>query len=511
MRALAARVATLRARLLIGTVVLLVLGLAVSDVVVLTSLRKHMLARVDKQLIFFAKAASTLPLTLPAGAQPTPIPPQSARALLGTLDLIDSFTLTYLRPDGAPLASLTVPLIAGGPRLPRLDTAAARRLDGVPFSTGDTAGARHGWRVVVLTYHAYPSNRPLTATGPRPPEGSVVIAAASESGVSATTSALGSACGLTGAAVVVLLGLAGWFLVDAQLRPLRRIEDTATAIAGGDLGRRVPAGRPGTEVGRLTEALNGMLGQLEEAFAARARANQRLREFVADVSHELRTPLFTIHGSTQLYRMGGLAGPAELDATMRRIENESARLGRLATDLLMLARMEAQAAEQAGAALDLAPMDLRTLAADARIDVRALDPARELTVTGPDGGEPGGAPVLGDEARLRQVTTNLVGNAVIHTPAGSPLRIGVGREGGAAVWEIEDHGAGLTPEQAERIFDPFYRLDTSRSRSRGAGAGLGLAIVRALVTAHQGRVVVRSTPGEGTTMRVELPLHEPAP
>jgi two-component system OmpR family sensor kinase len=224
--------------------------------------------------------------------------------------------------------------------------------------------------------------------------------------------------------------------------------------------------------------------------------------------------------------MGALTDPADLERTIRRIESESARLARLATDLLLLARLDASGPAAPGpaapgsaapgpggvAALDLAPMDLRTLAADARIDVRALDPDRQVLVTGPDGGEPGAAPVLGDEARLRQVTANLVGNAVIHTPAGTPLRIGVGTAGGTAVWEIEDAGPGLHPHEAERVFDPFYRVDASRSRSGGAGAGLGLAIVRALVTAHHGRVLVRSTPGEGLTMRVELPLlAEPPP
>jgi two-component system OmpR family sensor kinase len=237
---------------------------------------------------------------------------------------------------------------------------------------------------------------------------------------------------------------------------------------------------------------------------------------VADVSHELRTPLFAIHGSAQLYELGGLSEPGDLDRTMTRIRSESARLAQLATDLLLLARLDvaARAGDGADASSDLpgasvldpAPMDLRTLAADALVDVRGLDPAREVRLTGPDGGEPGQAPVLGDEARLRQVTANLVGNAVIHTPDGTSLRIGVGRLDGFAVWEIEDAGPGLTPEEAERVFDRFYRVDSSRSRSAGAGAGLGLSIVQALVTAHGGRVTVRSTPGKGTTMRVALPL-----
>nr|WP_319239339.1 sensor histidine kinase [Streptomyces sp. MB09-02B] len=156
-------------------------------------------------------------------------------------------------------------------------------------------------------------------------------------------------------------------------------------------------------------------------------------------------------------------------------------------------------------------MDLRTLAADALHDVHALDPARPVTLTGPDGeGPPASAPALADEARLRQVVTNLVANAVTHTPPGTPVRIGVGTLGECAVLEVADQGPGLTEEQSVRIFERFYRADTSRTRSTG-GSGLGLAIVRSLVTAHAGRVEVHSSPGRGATFRALLPSHPHEP
>jgi len=202
-----------------------------------------------------------------------------------------------------------------------------------------------------------------------------------------------------GVGLVAMLAVAGWFAVRAGLRPLRRIERTAAAIAGGDLTQRVPAGAgSGTEIGRLSTALNGMLGQVEAAFAARAASEARMRRFVADVSHELRTPLFGIKGFTELYRMGGVRGEAEVGLTMARIESESARL---TEDLLLLARLD-----EGGTGLPPhpAPMDLRTLAAGARRDLTALDPTRPVTVTGPRGRGPAGpALVSGDEARLRQV------------------------------------------------------------------------------------------------------------
>jgi len=153
-------------------------------------------------------------------------------------------------------------------------------------------------------------------------------------------------------------------------------------------------------------------------------------------------------------------------------------------------------------------MDLRTLAADALHDTTALDPTRPVSLTGPGGSvAPSAALVLGDEARLRQVVTNLVGNAVRHTPPGTPVRIGVGTMGGHGVIEVADQGPGLTPEQSLRVFERFYRVDASRSRQEGGGAGLGLAIVSALVAAHSGDVQVESTPGAGALFRVRLPVN----
>jgi two-component system OmpR family sensor kinase len=252
-------------------------------------------------------------------------------------------------------------------------------------------------------------------------------------------------------------------------------------------------------VGRLSAALNGMLGQLETAFAAREESEARMRRFVADASHELRTPLFGIKGFSELHRMGGLP---DVNRTMGRIESEAGRLARLVEDLLLLARLDEG---ESVLPMDLAPMDLRTLAADAHHDLRTLDPTRQVTLTGPDGGPPKAASVHGDEARLRQVVTNLVGNAVTHTPSGTPVRIGVGTVGDEAVLVIEDTGPGMTAEQAVHVFDRFYRADGSRSRTADGGTGLGLAIVRSIITAHGGRVELRTARAQGAAFRVVLP------
>ena len=183
------------------------------------------------------------------------------------------------------------------------------------------------------------------------------------------------------------------------------------------------------------------------------------------------------------------------------------RLLELVEDLLLLARLDG--GDDADRPLLLSPMDLRTLAADALHDLRALDPARPVTLTGPGGGPPRSAPVLGDEAQLRQVTANLVGNAIAHTPSGTSVRIGVGTLEGLAVFELSDDGPGMSAEQATRVFDRFYRADHGRGRVGAGGAGLGLAIVHTLVAAHQGRVEVVTAPGAGATFRVLLPVDPP--
>ncbi|WP_030439243.1 sensor histidine kinase [Actinoplanes subtropicus] len=448
----------MRARLLLITMALLVVGIVGSDAIVLGALRRHLVERVDRQLMPLAQLMARLePSTLgPPGADVTRQPG-------GGLDLVAEMAIVYFDPAGAVITSVHT-----GSALPRL--AAAPRS---AFTSGN-------WRAVVVA---------------RPGGGSVAVAG-SLSEVNGTVRRLQLVCAITGLALIGALGAAGWFLVRAGLRPLRTIEETATAIAAGDLTHRIPGGgHPGAEIDRLTAALNGMLAQLERAFEARG-------QFVADVSHELRTPLFGIKGSTELALMGGASSPVEVERTLRRIDTEAGRLAALVEDLLLLARLDVR-----GPVLDLAPMDLRTLAASALGDLRALDPGRPVRITGPGGvGEGAAAPVLGDEARLRQVVVNLVGNVHAHTPPGAPARIGVGRVGSHSILEIADSGPGISAAEEDRLFDRFHRGDASRSRQNvNVGYGLGLAIVRSLVEAHGGRVeLVRGGGDPGATFRICL-------
>ncbi|MFC0439496.1 cell wall metabolism sensor histidine kinase WalK [Kutzneria buriramensis] len=314
-------------------------------------------------------------------------------------------------------------------------------------------------------------------------------------------------------ALVLVAGL-GYALVRSSMRPLEEVEATADVIATGELSRRVPVRRPGSEVGKLANSLNVMLGRIEESFAARQkseeaarRSENRMRQFVADASHELRTPLTSIRGYAELYRQGAVTSPAEVAEVLGRIEDQAARMGLLVEDLLLLARLDQQRP------LEQREVDLTVIAVDAVHDARMLDPDRKiglhLDVTMDlDEEDGGGLAVLGDEARLRQVLSNLVNNAITHTPAGTPVDVRLSRrdESGQplVVIEVSDQGPGLTGEQTERIFERFYRADAVRSRENG-GTGLGLAIVAALVAAHGGRVELDTAPGDGATFRVLLP------
>jgi two-component system, OmpR family, sensor kinase len=334
--------------------------------------------------------------------------------------------------------------------------------------------------------------------------------------------------------IIVVLAIVAIALVQANLRPLNDIELTASQIAKGHLNHRIPERDPRTEIGSLGHSLNAMLSQIETAFHAQEeseqaahRSEERMRRFIADASHELRTPLTTIRGFAEYYRQrggvrkdqnqlsgtspadstapNGTAGdgltPEDLDRIMQRLEAEASRMGLLVEDLLTLARLDQQRP------LNLAPVDLLTLAADAVQDARMVAPGRPIDLNV----APGAAFLVdGDEPRLRQVIGNLLNNALTHTPPDTPVRVKVSSgelDHGtpAVVLDVEDDGPGMPADQAQRVFERFYRADQARNRASG-GTGLGLAIVSGLVEAHGGTVSVRTAPGAGADFQVRLPL-----
>jgi two-component system, OmpR family, sensor kinase len=397
----------------------------------------------------------------------------------------------------------------------------------VPAQSGNDS-----WRVITepISYQA------TTSTGTTEQGAGTLIVGVPLGDVNARIARLAVTDLIVGAIIECILALAVVIVVRSNLQPLVEIEETAGEIAQGHLNRRVPERDPRTEIGSLGHSLNTMLSQIETAFHAREeseaaahQSEERMRRFVADASHELRTPLTAIRGFAEYYRQrGGLvrhwdrgeagapgaapeaaatAGltPDDLDRIMQRVEKEAARMGLLVEDLLLLARLDQQRP------LARNPIDLLSLAADAVHDARMLAPARTISLTV----QPGAAfLVVGDEPRLRQVIGNLMSNALTHTPDGTPIEVSIGsgvldprvKDPAPAIFlDVIDHGPGMTADQANRVFERFYRADQARTRTTG-GNGLGLAIVSSLVSAHGGVASVRTAPGRGATFRVTLPL-----
>ena len=329
--------------------------------------------------------------------------------------------------------------------------------------------------------------------------GTVVVALSTASVDRLMTTYLSIFLGL-GIAIVIVGALLTRFLVTTTFAPLRQVEETAVAIADGNLSLRLPASAPtNTEVGRLNRSLNIMLARIDRAFADRARTIDQMQRFVGDASHELRTPLVSVRGYAELYRMGALQTPEDVAQAMDRIEKEAIRMGALVEDLLELARMDESRP------LEISTFDLLTVAQDAALDAGAFDPERTITVSGDS------VEIQAEENKIRQVVTNLMGNALRFTPVGSPLELVVSHNDGAknATISIVDHGEGIPKQLREKIFERFYRADNSRARETG-GSGLGLAIVASIVRAHGGDIKVTATKGGGATFSVSLPLvHTP--
>ncbi|WP_374556739.1 sensor histidine kinase [Micromonospora sp. RHAY321] len=478
----------LRSRLVVVVVALAAVALIVANMAGLVLLRSYLTDRVDEQL-----KVAIRPLTNGSAQQMSPGPPRALRIPGGGPE---QATLSF-RADGTPLPGYLSSEAVSPPRLTDFADLTRRADNNQPY-TVNAEDDNGSWRVLV----AHTSS------------GGLALVALSLQDVDATADRLLLIDGVVLLLVVLALGLAAALVVRIGLRPLTRMEAISTEITAGDLSRRVDQTDPHTEPGRLGIALNTMLDRIGSEMAARVASDQRLRQFLADASHELRTPLTSIRGFAELYRRGGAPPGPMLDETMGRIEGEADRMGVLVEDLLLLARLDLHRP------MRRQPVDLLAIAADTIRDAHARLPDRPIRLAAL-GAEEGGfdaVTVLGDEHRLRQVATNLVGNALKHTPPGTQITVRVGRltsggssssgsvSGGLAVLEVADNGSGIPAQHAERIFERLYRVDSSRTRSSGVGgSGLGLSIVAAIVQGHGGRVDLTTAEGSGATFRVLLP------
>jgi two-component system OmpR family sensor kinase len=323
--------------------------------------------------------------------------------------------------------------------------------------------------------------------------GSVVVAN-SLAEVDRTLQRLGFFFLILGLLALLAVGLVSRWIIAISLKPLEQVEETAEAIAGGDLSARLPAARPNTEVGRLTTSLNTMLGRIEESFAARVNSENKLRRFVADASHELRTPLTAIRGFAELHRQGAVVGEEKTKELVGRIEKESVRMSSLVEDLLLLARLD-QSREMAEE-----PVDLNALLTEVVASAKAAGPNHLIDLSLPSAE----VFILGDSQRVHQVVANLLANASTHTPNGSQIKVVLEQGVSETIISVSDNGPGLSESDQERIFERFFRADPSRARNSGEGSGLGLSIVDAVMNAHGGYVSVQSKLGEGATFKLHF-------
>jgi two-component system OmpR family sensor kinase len=529
---------SLRTKITGVTVLLVTLGLLVAGAGTMTVLRNYLSNVVDQRITQSAESVTGVSGT-DTSCDPMVDP--------------DRFYFAVLNTSGE--------IICGNergnssPQLDNLDLPTVQKLDSSTFTVWDTSHNAE-WRVVAL---------PVTDTN----SGAILTVVVGENlndnnGIINQFLVIFLGFGLS----VIILGAAlTRILVTSTFSPLKEVEITAAAIADGDFSQRLPGSTPNTEVGRLNRSLNTMLGRIDRAFADRARTIDQMRRFVGDASHELRTPLVSVRGYAELYRMGALQKPEDIGQAMERIEKEAIRMGELVQDLLELARIDEAKPLNLGP-VDLQPiaqdaaLDAMASAPDRKVTVflsasandddadaddafedtaaMALPPS---TATGPiafagaqlarlrsrrartsvgstvvrversgdrtagDTILTGPAIVLAEENKIRQVVTNLMGNALRFTPEGSPIELGVqvDTRRGIATLDIVDHGEGIPPQIREKIFQRFWRADSSRTRETG-GSGLGLSIVAAIMAAHRGEVTVLETPGGGATFRLSLPL-----
>jgi two-component system, OmpR family, sensor kinase len=464
---------TLRLRILLVAITLTLLGLLVAAGATYFLLGSFLTSRVDEQLETASRPIAAILLSDVDEEVLDRLPGESARRSF----IPDGTYGALLDGDGRVLADLHFDFgeeTSPRPQLPE----AFGRVEAEP---------------VVATTGAMDGSTRFRMMARRLSDSRSVVVAIPLTEVQATQHRLLLIEAAVSALVLLTIAAAALFLVRLELRPLEQMGETAGAIAAGELSRRVAPDDTRTEVGRLGAALNEMLAQIEHAFAERTATEERLRQFVADASHELRTPITSIRGYAELFRRGAAERPDDLAKTMRRIEEEGARMGTLVDELLLLAQLDQ------GLPLRQEIVDLREVVLAAADAARIADPERPLDVE-----SPGPVDVVGDDLRLRQVLDNLLANARTHTPSGTPIHVHVVVTDGAAVLEVADEGPGIAPADAERIFERFYRADRSRSRPLG-GAGLGLAVARSLVEAHGGVLTYGQRPGGGAVFRITLP------
>ena len=470
---------SLRNRLILAAVFLASLAIIASDFAANTALRSYLISQVDNQL--FSISSGSLERLDRAGIAPQSEFEESRspfRVLQPIRGVPTSTSLTLLDREGNLIGQVGGELAGQNFGVTGLKVSQVEKYENKPF-TIEGEGRNPDVRALAL----------VLPTG----MGSVVAANSLEE-VDKTLSQLRFLFFFLGLIAILLTALVSRWIIAISLRPLDKVEETAEAIAAGDLSARLPAAKPDTEVGRLTTSLNMMLSRIEQSFSVRVESENKLRRFVADASHELRTPLTAIRGFAELHRQGAVSGEEKTKELISRIEGESIRMSSLVEDLLLLARLD-QARE-----LDFEPVDLNTLIVEVVASAKAAGPNHPIELNLPQEE----LFVLGDSRRIHQVVANLLANARTHTPLGTKINVTARQTLAEVIIEVADNGPGLSKSDQERIFERFFRADPARVRNSGEGSGLGLSIVDAVMKAHGGYVSVKSELDKGATFTLHF-------
>ena len=473
---------SLRNRLILATLALATIAITASDLAATNSLRSFLISQADNQL---NEVVQTSLLRLDrAGIEPE-------------AESEDKNSFRPLRPlSGVPTTTAVTLLDLSGNVVGQVGGQFANSIDIKEFHKLTPAEVlkNKGKPFTIPGADGQPDIRAVARILPSG-VGTVVISVALDS-VDRTMRGLAGIYFLISLIVIIAIGFVARSLIKLSLKPLNKIEETAAAIAEGDLSARLPEVNPNTEVGRLTGSLNTMLSRIEESFAVRTESENKLRRFVADASHELRTPLTAIRGFAELHRQGAVTGEDKTKELISRIEKESIRMSSLVEDLLLLARLD-QSRE-----LTIDPVDINHLVNEAIASAKAAGPSHEITLKSSSDE----VFVLGDSMRIHQAVSNLLANARTHTPAGTKIEMEILQNESEVQISVSDNGPGLSPEDQTRIFERFFRADPSRARVSGEGSGLGLAIVDAVMKAHGGSVEVLSEINQGAKFTLHFPV-----
>jgi two-component system OmpR family sensor kinase len=465
---------TLRLRLVVGLVILVLTGLAIFGFSTYALYSRSQYDRLDDQLRNSISSATCL---LYSRAGLTGLPDcalgRPTFADFGTYaELVSPDAKVVVDPNGDVVGPVMFGTFSARPDLPAAIADPGDRNIRL-FTTASLVGSGD-WRVSVSRIGG--GGGGAGAGGPSQADPILIVVAIRTTEVTESLRRLILIEGSAAGGLLIILALGSWFILRRGLRPLERMATATRSITAGDLSRRVEPSDGRSEVGQLGLAMNTMLGELEVAFDERDATELRLRQFLADASHELRTPLTSIQGFAELFRIGADHPDLDLALVMRRIEQESARMKVLVDNLLLLARLDQPRPSQP------VPIDLTVLCADACSDARAMAPDRQVSLDAPE-------PVVirGDGDHLRQAIANLVTNAIRHTPPATPIDLAARFVNGEAVVSVRDHGSGLDPVALEHAFDRFWQADSARV---GHGSGLGLAIVQSIAHEHGGTVSV---------------------